>query len=138
MKSWGHEAGRPGLCAWAPGSDSHGRLFYSQDRVLCGGQADSSPSSERCGRLLGLCSLFDAFKTVFVFSTAFSAICCGKNCPYKSAHLFQWWNFYGRTAQSTDDGSRAENVHANMWPEGNWSRVLQGQGKFSSFFKSIL
>lgn len=126
--------------SWAPclGSDSHGPFFSSQDRVLCGGQAESSPSSERCGCLLGLCPLFDAFKTVFVFSMAFSAIFCGKNCPYKSAHLFQWWNFYGRTAQSTDDGSWAENACANTWPEGDWSRVLQGQGMFSSLFKSIL
>ena len=105
MKSWGPEAGLPGLRAWAPGSDSHGLFFSSQDQVLCGGQAESLPSFERCGRLLGLCYLFDAFKTVFVFSIAFSAICCGKNCLYKSAHLFQWWNVYGRTAQSTYDGS---------------------------------
>jgi len=41
VKSWGHEAGRPGLRAWAPGSDSQGRLFSSQDGILCGGQAES-------------------------------------------------------------------------------------------------
>ena len=96
MKSWGPEAGLPGLRAWAPGSDSHGLFFSSQDQVLCGGQAESLPSFERCGHLLGLCHLFDAFRYVFVFSMAFSAIYCGKNCPYKSAHLpvveFLWQN----------------------------------------------
>ena len=73
MKSWGPEAGLPGLRAWAPGSDSHGLFLSSQDRVLCGGQAESLPSFERCGCLLGLCHLFDAFTTIMcIFHGIFS------------------------------------------------------------------
>lgn len=99
-------------------------FFSSQDWVLCGGQAESLPSFERCGHLFGLCHLFDTFREVFVFSMAFSAIYCGKNCHFKSA-IFSRGGILWCSQHMMGPG--AKNVRSNTWLEGG-QKVLQRQG----------
>ena len=86
-----------------------------------------------CHHLLERHHLFDAINMVFVYYMAFSAICSGQN----PAHFSSDGMSMAEQLNQNMMGPGAENACPNMQPEDDQSRVLQAQGVFRSFFKSI-
>ena len=134
VKSWGHRAGPAGLHSWALGSKLTQPFLLFSGLSSLWRPSRFFPFFLGCRHLLERHHFFDAINMVFVYYMSFSAICSGQNLAHFSSDGISMAEQLSQNMM----GPGAENACPNMQSEDDQSRVLQAQGVFRSFFKSII